>query len=88
MQTQNNPSTHITDIRHLATHFDARTIEQCMQQALANQPNPCYSGVENTEVMNVLAKSRFIIGQMQQGLTLAQALRELGRRMRLLTKGQ
>lgn len=84
MKTQTIPKTHIADIRRLASRFDARAIEQCIQLALAKQANPCYSAEESTEVLNVLAKSSFVIGQMQEGLSLAQAIRELGRRMRAI----
>lgn len=84
MNNQTIPNTHIADIRRLASKFDSRAIEQCLQQALADQANPCYCAEENTEVMNVLAKSSFVIGQMQLGMTLAQSMRELGRRMRTL----
>lgn len=82
MNNQTNPNTHIADIRRLAGHYGASAIEQCIQLALADQANPCYSAQETSETMNVLAKTGFVIGQMQRGMTLAQAMRELGRRMR------
>lgn len=82
MNIQTEPKSYITDIRELARRFDARAIEQCIQLALAEQANPCYTTNEASETMNVLAKTGFVIGQMQQGMTLAQAIRELGRRIR------
>lgn len=84
MKTQTTQNTHIADIRRLANAFDGPAIAQCMQLALTEQANPCYSAQETSETINVLAKTGFVVGQMQQGLTLAQALRELGRRMRAI----
>jgi hypothetical protein len=53
-----------------------------MEQALQGKHNPCYSAVAAEEVITVLAKAGFVKKQMQQGLLLAEAIRELGKRIR------
>jgi len=75
-------SMHIGEIRELAKHFDAASIEQCMELALQNKPNPCYSAGDLEDIMNVLAKASFVKAQQEQGESLAEAIRELGKRIR------
>ncbi|MGD9385744.1 MAG: hypothetical protein PVF28_04260 [Thioalkalispiraceae bacterium] len=79
---QKHQAMHIAEIRDLAKRFDANTIEKCMQLALENKDNPCYSGGELEEVMNVLAKASFVKEQTDEGMSLAEAIRELGKRIR------
>ena len=55
-----------------------------MQLALKNKANPCYVNNELEEVMNILAKANFVRSQVEQGNTLALAMRELGKRMRFI----
>lgn len=77
-----HPSLHIAEIRELARRYDADSIEQCMELALQNQPNPCYGAGDLEEVMNVLAKANFVSEQTEKGMTIAEAIRELGKRIR------
>jgi len=87
-QSQQNQQTHATmhiaEIRELAKQFDADSIQQCMERARQNKPNPCYTAGEQEEVMNVLAKADFVTAQIQQGRSMAEAIRELGKRVRSL----
>ena len=80
----NQQSLNIKEIRDIANSFDAVSIETCMQLALENKDNPCYENNELEEVMNVLAKANFVRSQVEQGNTLALAMRELGKRMRFI----
>ena len=73
---------HIAEIRELAKRFSADQIENCMELVLQHQDNPCFDKEEAEEAMNVLAKAEFVKAQMEQGSTLAEAMRELGRRIR------
>ncbi len=82
MTQTNQQSTHISEIRDLAKRFDANALEKCMQRALQNKDNPCYAADEFEDVINVLAKANFVTTQMQQGQTIAGAIRELGKRIR------
>lgn len=80
----NPQSLNIKEIRDVANSFDTGSIESCLQLAMENQDNPCYENVELEEVMNVLAKANFVRGQVEQGITIAVAMRELGKRIRTL----
>jgi hypothetical protein len=77
-----HPAMHIAEIRELAKRFDADAIEQCMELALHNQPNPCYAAGELEDVMNVLAKASFVKELTDKGMSIAEAIRELGKRIR------
>lgn len=79
-----NQAMHIPEIRDLSKRFDAGAIEQCIELVLQNKLNPCYSAGGQEEVMNVLAKANFVTEQIEQGKTLAEAIRELGKRIRLI----
>ena len=80
----NQQSINMREIRNVANGFDADTIETCIQLAMKNKDNPCYPNDELEETINVLAKGLFIRSQMEQGLSLAHAARELGKRIRSL----
>lgn len=74
----------IREIRDVANRFEAIEIESCMNLAMANKQNPCYSKQDTEEMMNVLAKASFVRTQVELGLSVGAALRELGNRMRLI----
>ena len=87
--SQTTPSTlHLAEVRELAKRFDANAIEHCMALALQQKENPCYAAVELEDVMNVLAKASFVQQQIQHGLSLAEAIRELGKRIRSIQSAQ
>ena len=75
---------HLGEIRDLAQRFTAREIEECMQLALQQGDNPCYTDSEVEQVMNILAKSQFVRSQLEQGKKPGEAIRELGRRIRAI----
>ena len=72
----------IAQIRAVATRFDAEAIETCIQLALKKKDNPCYDADGVEEIMLVLAKVKFVRNKMEQGTSLAEAIRELGKRIR------
>jgi len=78
----NQQSLNIKAIREIARDFDFDTIESCMQLAIMNKENPCYSKDETEEAVNILAKASFVRGQMNKGLSLSESVRELGKRIR------
>lgn len=84
MQLRTYPSNQIQDVRDLAKRFNPQAIDQCMQLALEEKANPCYSANEIEDVMNVLAKASFVSGYMQKGHSMSEAIRELGKRIRSL----
>lgn len=78
----NQQSINIREIRDVANRFDTNSIESCIQLAMENKENPCYPNDELEEAMNTLAKANFVRGQMEQGMSLSVAIRELGKRIR------
>ncbi len=79
----NKPSNlHLAEIRELARRFNSEQIEACIQSTLESGHNPCFEDGDTEEVMNVLAKAEFVKSQMEQGMPLPEAIRELGRRIR------
>ena len=84
MNPSNTMLMHVADIRKLANRFDAQTISHCLALAINQLDNPCFSDDETEVVVNVLAKTEFVKMLMQKGLSLGDAMRELGSRMRAL----
>lgn len=82
MKQTSQQSMHISEIRDLANRFSSEAIEKCIQLAMENKENPCYSAIELEDAMNVLAKANFVKSQMEQGMSLAEAIRDLGNRIR------
>ena len=80
----NQQSFYIREIRDVANRFDSDSINSCIQLAMDNKENPCYASDELENAMSILAKASFVRGQMEQGVSLALAIRELGKRIRLL----
>jgi len=75
-------SMHIEEIRELAKRFSAESLDKCMQKVIHGQANECFNDGEVEDVMNVLAKAEFVKSQVNKGMSLSQAIRELGRRIR------
>ena len=84
MTQLNQQSLNIKEIRDIANSFDTVSIESCMQLAMENKANPCFENTELEDVMNILAKANFVRSQVEQGMSLAVAMRELGKRMRFV----
>ena len=75
----------ISDISKLSSEYTATALSDCLSDQLENGENACYRGREPNQVMAVLAKAAFVRGLVErEGLTLRQAMRELGIRMRRL----
>lgn len=83
----NQQSINMREIRDVANRFDADSIDSCIQLAIENKENPCYPNDELEEVMNILAKANFVRNQMEQGINLTAAIRELGKRIRSVQGG-
>jgi hypothetical protein len=74
----------LTAVRALVGKFDAAAIGQCLNLVVRGETNPCFRAASEEEVVTVLARAAFVAEQIQQGLTMGEAIRELGRRMRSL----
>ncbi|MGD8570630.1 MAG: hypothetical protein PVJ39_21270 [Gammaproteobacteria bacterium] len=84
MKQRTDTSCLITVVRELATNYDAGTLTRCMEHALNKRSNPCYAALDSNQVVNVLAKANFVKQMEAEGLSVPEAMRELGKRMRAL----
>ena len=75
-------SINIKEIRDVANRFAADSIDTCIRLVMDNKENPCYPSDGLEEAINILEKASFVRGQMEQGMSLAIAMRELGKRIR------
>ena len=77
-------SSSMSDVRELAIRYDNEVLTNCMELALNNRNNCCYSASHPADVINVLAKASFVKQLQADGLSTAEAMRELGKRMRAI----
>ena len=71
-------------IRALVTRLNLDTIERCQDLALRGERNSCFQASRSEDVINVLAKAGFVSQLIQKGMSLPVAMRELGKRMRVV----
>ncbi|TAL24952.1 MAG: hypothetical protein EPN94_06185 [Nitrospirae bacterium] len=80
--------TEVREIKELAKKFTPRQIEGCITQQLETGENICLRNEAAEKVISELAKAEFVRELMaEKGISLADALRELARRMRMLKEG-
>ncbi len=72
----------LQEIKKLSKRFTPEQIEGCITQQLETGENVCLRDESSEKIINELAKARFVRSLMDEGLSLADALRELARRMR------
>ncbi len=73
-------------VRRLAATTDVEKISRCIEQQMARNTNDCMveSG-DDIRAMNILSRALVVRRIMDTGIELPDAMRELGRRMRLLS---
>ncbi len=74
----------IKEIREIAKKFTPEQIEGCITQQIETGKNICIETQDTVEILNELSKAGFVRELMAQGMSLADALRELARRIRKL----
>lgn len=82
-----SPEVDIGEIRELAKKFSVEQIEACIAEEVGTGKNVCVRSDDAEAVVNELAKAEFVRGMTDGGMSLADALRELARRMRLAQRG-
>ncbi len=81
--SRNRGGAHIPEVRELAKRFSAEEIEGCIHHQLDEGDNPCAPDESAEEAMSVLAKAEYARSLVEeQGMSLSEAIRELGRRIR------
>jgi hypothetical protein len=77
----------IKEIKELTKRFTPEQIEGCITQQIETGENICLRNESAERIINELSKAEFIRDLIDEGMSLADALRELARRMRLVQKG-
>lgn len=72
----------MAEIRALAQRFSPDELEACIGEQLRKGSNVCEPSGRTEEIIGVLAKAEFVKALMAKGMTLPEAMRELGRRIR------
>ncbi|PIQ93202.1 MAG: hypothetical protein COY75_06745 [Nitrospirae bacterium CG_4_10_14_0_8_um_filter_41_23] len=77
----------IKEIKELTKRFTPEHIEGCITLQIETGKNICLRHESAEKIINELSKAEFIRDLIDEGMSLADALRELARRMRLVQKG-
>lgn len=78
---------HVREIKELAKKFTPEQIEACITEQIETGKNVCVKDASAEIIINELSKAEFIRELVDKGMSLADALRELAKRMRLIQKG-
>jgi hypothetical protein len=76
----------VKEIKELAKRFTPEQIEGCITQQLETGKNICLKNPSAEYIINELSKAEFIKKLMGEGMELADALRELAKRMRSIQR--
>ena len=80
-------SDELKQIKDIARRYTPEEIESCITQQVVSGKNVCLSDERSERIVSQLSKAGVVRDFMNQGMSLADALRELARRMRLLQSG-
>lgn len=74
-------------LREIAKRYSPEQIEGCITEQIETGKNVCLRDKNSEKIINELSKAEVVRDLMDRGLELADALRELARRMRLVQSG-
>jgi hypothetical protein len=77
----------VKQIKAIANRYTPEQIEGCISQQMATGKNVCLTDKVSEKIINELSKAEVIRQLMDSGMSLADALRELAKRMRLVQSG-
>ncbi len=77
----------IKQIKNIAQKYTPDEIEGCITQQVESGKNVCLTDDNSEKIINELSKAEVIRNLVDEGLSLADALRELARRMRAVQTG-
>ncbi len=80
-------SDEMKQIKEIAQRYTPEEIENCITQQVDSGRNVCLSDERSEKIVSQLSKAGVVRDFMNQGMSLADSLRELARRMRLLQSG-
>lgn len=81
---QNNTMNIMSMVRDIAARFNKQKIDSCLDDIIMDRTGSCLTLTDKDEAVSVLAKAAYIRSLTENGLSLSQAMRELGRRMRAM----
>lgn len=70
------------ELKKLTEKYGVAQLESCIRQQLDKGENACEAVDKDDEVIATLSKAGVVRELLDQGMTFADALRELGRRIR------
>jgi len=77
----------VKEIREIAGKYTPEQIEGCIAQQLETGRNVCLKNPSAEHIISELSKAEFIKRRIAEGMELADAIRELAKRMRDIQKG-
>lgn len=77
----------IAELREIARKYSAEDIERCITTQVETGENVCVKGMDTDAIIDELSKAEYVRKLTEEGMSLADALRELAHRMRLIQKG-
>lgn len=80
-------TTDLKVVREIAKRYSPEQIEGCITEQIETGKNVCLTDEKSEKIINELSKAEVVRDLMDQGMELADALRELARRMRLAQSG-
>ena len=80
-----NKTNNIGLMRKLVDNYNQNEIEQCIENQINIGCNACLQITDNDETINLLAKAGFMHSLISDGYTINNALRELGKRLRVFS---
>lgn len=75
------------ELKEIAKKFTPEQIEGCITQQIETGENICLTDENSDKIITELSKAGVVRNLMEEGMSLADALRELARRMRLVQSG-
>jgi hypothetical protein len=74
-------------IRQLASRFTADDLERCLRDEIATGDNLCVEDGSSEAIISALAEAEFVREQVDDGVPIRDAVRELARRVRAVQRG-
>jgi hypothetical protein len=75
------------ELKEIAKKFTPEQIEGCITQQIETGENICLADENSDKIITELSKAGVVRKLMEEGMSLADALREMARRMRLVQSG-
>lgn len=77
----------IKQIKEIASRYSPEQIEGCISRQLETGENICLKDGDSEKIINELSKAEVIREMTDKGMSLADAIRELAKRMRAFQAG-